>query len=224
MSPGMATGMENAVPVLFRSFQFQGVLRVEESDRGGQVYRLEPELRWGLIQHGFLSLRVSFALEEGNRRRSGNAMLQGFYNLNRETSNLPATAIVIGTTLPTGIEAPGIGGLARGIVSKTVGRIQFNLNAELAKLTGVADDERQLRYTFGIGADYRIDRPNLLRSALFVEQAEKRLEEPQWRLQLGVFHAITGAIALAIGAEAGLTPSAPAYQFTIGYQQTFQLQ
>jgi len=219
----MATGMENAVPVPFRAFQLQGLFRVEESDSGGQVYRLEPELRWGVLRNAFLSLRVPFALEEGNRRRSGNAMLQGFYNLNRETSALPATAIVIGATLPTGIEAPGIGGLARGILTKTVGPAQFNMNAQLEKFSGVSEDERKLRYTFGIGADYRINRANLLRSALFIEQAEKKSDEPQWSLQFGVFHAVTDTIAIAIGADAGLTPSAPAYQFTIGYQQTFRM-
>src|SRR5207245_8356327 len=78
MSPGMATGMENAFPVPFRALQFQNVVRFEESNRGDKIYRVEPELRWGLVRYGFVSLRAPLAFGPGVSRDSGNVGLQGF--------------------------------------------------------------------------------------------------------------------------------------------------
>src|SRR2546428_11148943 len=76
MSPGMATGMENAFPVPFRGLQFQNVVRFEESNRGGKIYRVEPELRWRIVRYGFVSLRAPLALRPGVRGESGGLRLQ----------------------------------------------------------------------------------------------------------------------------------------------------
>jgi len=219
MSAGMATQMDNAFPVSFRALQLQTVFRVEDSPRGGNVYRLEPELRWGLVQRGYVSLRPQFEFEAGVRRESGNLRAQGFYNVTDETPVLPATAVVIGTTLPTGNDAAGVDGLVRGILTKTAGPVQFNLNAELIKMGAARLSERDLRYRFGLGAD--IGGRTLLRAGFFVEQAEARSALPLWRAQAGIFHHVTPTMAIAVGAEVGLSSSAPDYQFIVGFQHTF---
>ena len=220
MSPGMATGMENAFPVPFRVLQFQNVARFEDSNGGDKIYRLEPEFRWGLVRNGFLSIRSSLAFGPGVSRDSGNLSVQGFYNTSRETPALPATALVLGTTLPTGHDSAGVDGLLRGILTKTAGPAQFNLNAELSKIGAAQPSDRDFRYKFGLGADFGSG--SLIRTGLIVEQAESRGDVPLWRAQAGLFHHITPAVALALGAEVGLSSSAPAYQIIFSYQHTFE--
>lgn len=220
MSPGMATGMENAFPVPFRALQFQNVFRFEDSNRGDKIYRLEPELRWGLLRSGFLSVRSPLAFGPGVSRDSGNLRVQGFYNTSRETSAFPATALVLGTTLPTGHDSAGVDGLIRGILTKSAGVAQFILNAELDKIGAARPAERDFRYRFGIGADFGSE--SLVRTGLLVEQAESRGDVPLWRAQAGFFHHVTPAVALALGAEVGLSRSAPDYQVILGYQHTFE--
>ena len=220
MSPGMATGMENAFPVAFRALQFQNVVRFEESNRGDKIYRVEPELRWGLVRYGFVSLRAPLAFGPGVSRESGDLRLQGFYNFTDETRTLPAMALVVGTSLPTGHDSAGVDALIRGILTKSAGVAQFNLNAELNKMGAARPQEREYRYRFGMGADFGAE--SLVRTGLFVEQSESRGEVPLWRMQAGLFHHFTPTIAVALGAEVGLSSSAPAYQIIIGYQQTFE--
>ena len=220
MSPGMATGMENAFPVPFRALQFQNVIRFEESNRGDKIYRVEPELRWGLARSGFLSVRSQLAFGPGVSRDSGNLRVQGFYNTSRETSALPATALVLGTTLPTGHDSAGVDGLIRGILTKSAGVAQFILNAELDKIGAAQPAERDFRYRFGMGADFGAG--SLVRTGLLVEQSESRGEVSLWRMQAGLFHHFTPTIAIALGAEVGLSSSAPAYQIILGYQHTFE--
>ncbi|OLE57960.1 MAG: hypothetical protein AUI36_14105 [Cyanobacteria bacterium 13_1_40CM_2_61_4] len=220
MSPGMATGMENAFPVPFRALQFQNVVRFEESNRGDRIYRVEPEFRWGLLRSGFVSLRAPLAFGSGVSRDSGSLNVQGFYNTSRETAALPATAFVLGTTLPTGHDSAGLDGLIRGILTKSAGWAQVNLNAELNKIGAAQPAEREYRYRFGAGADFGAD--NLVRTGLFVEQSESKGEVPLWRMQAGLFHHFTPTIAVALGAEVGLSRSAPDYQVILGYQHTFE--
>ena len=220
MSPGMATGMENAFPVPFRALQFQNVVRFEESNRGDRIYRVEPEFRWGLLRSGFVSLRAPLAFGSGVSRDSGSLNVQGFYNTSRETAALPATAFVLGTTLPTGHDSAGLDGLIRGILTKSAGWAQVNMNAELNKIGAAQPAEREYRYRFGAGADFGAD--NLVRTGLFVEQSESKGEVPLWRMQAGLFHHFTPTIAVALGAEVGLSRSAPDYQVILGYQHTFE--
>ena len=220
MSPGMATGMENAFPVPFRALQLQNVVRFEESNRGDKIYRVEPELRWGLVQYGFVSLRAPLAFGPGVSRESGDLRLQGFYNFTDETRTLPAMALVVGTSLPTGHDSAGVDALVRGILTKSAGWAQVNLNAELNKIGAAQPAERDFRYRFGMGADFGAE--SLVRTGLFVEQSESRGEVLLWRMQTGLFHHFTPTIAVALGAEVGLSRSAPDYQFILGYQHTFE--
>jgi len=219
MRSGMATQMENAFPVSFRSIQLQTVFRVEDSKGGDKIYRFEPELRWGLVRRGYVSLQPRFEFQHGSRRDSGNLRAQGFYNFIDETRVLPATALVVGTTLPTGNDSSGVDALIRGILTKSAGPAQFNVNAELSKIGAAQPTERDFRYRIGIGAD--VGGVTLFRSGLFVEQAEMRSTTPLWRMQAGIFHNFSPTIAIAVGAEVGVSRSAPDYQVILGYQHTF---
>src|SRR5207245_10075184 len=77
MSPGIATGMENAFPVPFRALQFQNVIRFEESNRGDKIYRVEPQLRWALPRSAFRFVRSALAFGPGVARASGNVPVLG---------------------------------------------------------------------------------------------------------------------------------------------------
>ncbi len=219
MSAGMATQMQNAFPVPYRAVQLQTVFRVEARDRAGELYRLEPEFRWGLVRDGFVLIRPELRFGPGEGKESGNLRVQGFYNFTQETQVLPATALVVGTTLPTGNDAAGVDGLIRGILTKSAGPAQFNLNAEVTKMGGVRPMERDVRYRFGLGTDYGAR--TMLRTGLFVERAESRGGTPMWSAQAGLFHHLNPTMAIALGAEVGLSRSAPDYQIILGYQQTF---
>jgi hypothetical protein len=230
MNAGMATRMQNAFAVPHRQFQLQTLFRMEDQGAEGFRYRFEPELRWGVAPRTFITVGTSWVFDSTEAEDDRNLSVQALYNFNRETEWLPAAALMVGTAFPTGPEAAGLGALVMGILTKTVGRAEINLNAQIARAAFRNADEPEYRYRTGIGLDHPLDfgpssgewgLRTLLRTALFLEQEEERGGNPIWTLETGLFHNFTPASALALGAEFRLSAGRPDVQIVLGYQHTF---
>ncbi len=230
LEEGIPTEIEDASSIAFRSLEQQSVFKFEHGGERGEIFRLEPELQWGVIKNGQVGLRVPFFVGVGDREGSGDILLEGLYNFNVETRTVPATALRVGFELPSGKDSEGVNSVVKGILTKGMQQSRFHLNAGFTNLGAARGGERDFRYKIGLGTDHPLDfglfplaigLDNLVIADVFVEQSALKGEHPLWTAELGVRHQFNPWTVFTMGAGAGLSHEAPDYLLTVGYQYTF---
>ncbi len=230
LEEGIPTAIEDAYTIAFRSFEQQTRLNYEDDGERGDIFRLEPELKWGVIKNGQLELRAPFFIGGGDREGSGDLELEGLYTLNVETVTLPATALRLGFAFPSGEDSEGVDTTVKGILTKGVQRARFHVNAGVTHVGAADSQEREFRYKVALGADHPLDfglfplatgLDNLVIADVFVEQSALEGQDPLWMGELGIRHQLNPWSVLAIGAGAGFSRAAPDYSLTIAYQYAF---
>ena len=229
MNAGMATSMRNAFPPAERTLQVETVFRSEDIEGADSLYRLEPQLLWGIIPQGFIAVGTSLAFANREAEDSGNVNVQALYNFASEGRRLPAAALMFGTDLPTGSDANRWGVHAMVILTKRIRKAEISFNAEIGKNAFQGADGRDFIYRLGLGADYPLDflpvpagGSALLRTAIILEQQEDRRASPVWQWEGSVFFPLDAAAAVAIGAHFALAREQPGFELFLGYQQMFQ--
>jgi hypothetical protein len=159
--------------------------------------------------------------------KSGDVRLSALYNLNQETLDLPAFGIKLGVELPTGIASHGTELELTGIVTRSVGRLSFHLNASYQALTAARNDERDGRYALALGASYPLGAPHATRTTLvadvFTEQAARHGEDNVVGVELGLRYQLTSRWTWDAGV--GTAVAGPAdrtrFSFTTGISLGF---
>lgn len=230
LEEGAPTEIDDAYPIAFRSIEQQTLFNFESNGERGDIFRLEPEVKWGFIKNAHVALRVPFFLGEGDREESGDLNLEGLYNFNVETRRLPAMALSVGVEFPSGNDSSGVDTTAKGILTKGIQRARFHFNAGFTFVGANKRQERDFRYKFVLGADHPLDfglfplaigLDNLLIANVVVEQTALTGKPPLWTGEIGGRHQFNPWTVFAIGAGAGLSRGAPDYRLTIAYQYTF---
>ncbi len=230
LEDGIPTEIEDASPIAFRSLEQQSRFNYEDDGERGGIFLLEPELTWGLIKNGQVTVRAPFVIGGGNRSGSGDLKLEALYNFNVETRMVPAMALSVGVSFPSGENSEGVGTTVKGIMTKGVRRARFHLNGGVTNVGAAPSEERDIRYTIGLGTDHPLDfglfplaigLDNLVIANVFVEQSALRGEQLLWTGELGVRHQFKPWTVFAIGAGAGLSRGAADYRLTVAYQYTF---
>jgi len=141
--------------------------------------------------------------EIDDRPKSGDLRLSALYNFNQETLVLPAFAVRVGVEAPPGVDARGFGVEAKGIVTKSIERLSFHLNAGYEFLTASRDDERDGRYKLALGSSYPVGAPRFTRATLvvdvFAEQSVSRREAPVVGAEAGLRYQLTPRIVWDVG-------------------------
>jgi Putative MetA-pathway of phenol degradation len=164
------------------------------------------ELLYGALpnlQIGVGSMLSTDPREIDEPPKSGDLRFNALYNFNQETLQLPAFAVKVGLEAPTGVEARGFGVEAKGIVTKSIERLSFHLNAGYEFLTATRHDERDGRYELALGASYPVGAPRFTRATLiadvFTEQSVRRGESNVVGTELGLRYQLTPRIVWDIG-------------------------
>jgi Putative MetA-pathway of phenol degradation len=135
--------------------------------------------------------------------KSGDLELSALYNFNQETLTLPAFGVKLEVNLPTGVESKGVEVQVKGIVTKSVGRLSFHLNAGYEFLTDAEPGERDGRYELVLGASYPLGSPHYTRATLiadvFTEQGIHRKEANVVGAEIGVRYQLTSRLVWDIG-------------------------
>src|SRR5262249_14639715 len=107
--------------------------------------------------------------EIDDRPKSGDLRLSGLYNFNQETLDLPAFALKLGLSAPTGIDSRGVTVELKGIVTRSIERLSLHLNGGYEVTTDSRRDERDGRYKLAIGGSYPVGAPQFTRATLVVD-------------------------------------------------------
>src|SRR5262245_9068463 len=135
--------------------------------------------------------------------KSGDLELSALYNFNQETLTLPAFGVRLDVNLPTGVESRGVEVELKGIVTKSVGRLSFHLNAAYQFLIDVGPGERDGRYEFVLGASYPLGAPQHTRTTLiadvFTEQSVRHGEDNVVGAEIGFRYQVTSQLVWDVG-------------------------
>ena len=162
------------------------------------LYGALPNLQLGL---GTTLLTDPHEVHE--QTKSGDLRVSGLYNVNQETLNLPAFGLKLELNLPTGVDSAGADVEVKGIVTKSIHRLSFHLNAGYAFVSGTTPDERDGRYEITLGASYPVGAPQYTRTTLvadlFTEQGDRRGGSNVFGAEVGFRHQLTQRIVVDAG-------------------------
>jgi hypothetical protein len=162
------------------------------------LYGALPNLQLGL---GTTLLTDPHEIHE--QTKSGDLRVSGLYNVNQETLTLPAFGLKVELNLPTGVDSAGVDVEVKGIVTKSIHRLSFHLNAGDAFVSGTTPDERDSRYEVTLGASYPVGAPQYMRTTLvgdlFTEQGDRRGGSNVFGAEVGFRHQLTQRIVVDAG-------------------------
>lgn len=222
--------VEDAFVIAFRSIEQQPVFRYERGGERGEVFTLEPELKWGLMKNGQVELAAPFFIGPGERKGSGSIKVEGLYNFNLETAFIPATALRFGLELPSGEDTSGVDSTVRGIATKGFARGRLHLNAGFINIGDPGPRERAYIYQVVVGADHPADfgllpiaigLDNLVMVDVVVQRAAQAGGDPLVLAEGGLRHQVNPWTLLTFGVGLGIAGETPDVQATVGYQYTF---
>ncbi len=218
------TRIEDAYPISFRSFEFQTRIGYEsETDVGKDTGVFEGELKWGFLKnaHLVLGLPINFGsnLEPD---LNGDVRFESLYNFNVETLTLPAFAFKVDFLLPFGNDSQGIDLDLVAIATKGIGQSRFHFNGIYRVNGGRGPGERRHLYVFGIAFDHPIDLDHLFTADFFVEQAERKGQEPFYSFVIGMRKQVNpwSVLTMGVGHAFGNDRAAD-FIATLGFQVNF---
>jgi hypothetical protein len=230
LDEGLPVSIEDAFPIPYRQREVQALGQydnVRDDPKGDNLFTLEPRFEAGLFRNFQAEIGVPYRLGSASDRDSGDVNIDGLYNFNAETLDLPAFALKAGVGVPFGRDSQGAQTVLKGIVTKTVGETWENrrvhLNAAwLHKFNRRTEDERRDGYLIGVGysqpvASDTVVVADLVREYQIEEDREANLVEAGVRWQL------TPLTVVSAGAGAGFLDESPRFRFLIGIQHTLTL-
>ncbi len=222
--------VEDAFVIAYRSIEQQPVFRYERGGERGEIFTLEPELKWGLMKNAQVEIAAPFFIGPGERKGSGSIKVEGLYNFNLETALIPATALRFGLEFPSGEDASGVDSTVRGIVTKGFARGRVHLNGGFTNIGDPDPRERAYIYQVVVGADHPADfgllpiaigLDNLVMVDLVVQRAALEGGDPLVLAEAGLRHQVNPWTLLTFGLGLGIAGESPDVQATVGYQYTF---
>ena len=168
--------------------------------------RFPVELLWGALPNLQLGIGSTFSTDPRTIEdpgRSGDVTLGALYNLNQETLWLPAFGAKLEVELPTGVRSSGVDVELKGIVTKSIERLSFHLNAAGLFTGDPHGDERDARWELVLGASYPIGAPQYTRLTLvgdvFAEQAHRHGESDLVGVEIGLRYQLTPRMVWDVG-------------------------
>jgi hypothetical protein len=222
--------LEDAYPIAHGEIAIEAGAGVTTERRGRTRGVFPIEILYGALPNFHVGLGTTLLTDLHDiedEPRLGNLTLSGLYNFNQETLSLPALALKLDVTLPTGIDSKGVDVGLKGIVTRSVGRLGFHLNGGYRFLNGTTGDERRGRYELALGATYPIWAPLHTRTTLiadvFTTQSAKRHGSNVVGAEVGVRYQLTPQVVWDAGA--GTEFAGPAerarFFFTTGFSFGF---
>lgn len=219
LEPGLPLTVEDAYPIAYRSREVQGVFQYDRAS-GDDLYAFEPRLDLGLLPNLQASLSLPYRLGSAEAADSGDATLEGLYNLNSEGLYLPAFALAASASAPFADDDGHWETEIKGIVTRSLGgylprRLHLNLSW-LHDFTG-NDEERENRYRVVLGYSQPVSSDTVLIADI---SHERRLAEGQEQnlAEAGVRYQLTPLAVLSAGGGVGLGQDDPDLRVTFGLQ------
>lgn len=204
--------------------------------RGGTYnWGFEPEVAYGILPRTQMEVGLPLVFVDGAAgRRSGIAGLDIsiLYNLNVETTSLPALGLVAGVLAPIGALAPDKAyPSVKAMVTRTYGWARFHVNAlytvgTASASTPSADGEvgELSRWLGGLAVDRTYPLKSMLITAeLFARQPIHDDADVEWNAGAGVRYQLDPVFAVDVGAGRRLTGDDQSWFVTFGLARAFAI-
>lgn len=213
-------------------------LRLEHSPRGVYTWGIDPEIAYGLAPRTQLEVGLPIALiDRGTSGRStglSGVDVSLLYNLNAETSSLPALGVRTSVLVPAGSLAPDRAyPSVKGILTRTYRWARVHLNGEYT--FGTSPDAQTAagigagavevsRWLGGVALDRTFPlRALLLTGEVYARQPLHEAEDVEWNAAAGLRYQIDPLLAFDAGIGRRLSGDVQPWYITFGIARVFAL-
>jgi hypothetical protein len=219
---------EDAYAVERYAFELLAPYRFEHERLGGDRHVVAPELEYGLIPNGQVSLRVPLAAVNdvgGTQWGLAGIRAAALYNFNMEGPGLPAIAIRTDWTLPVGnVAGDRLRVMVKGIATRSWGRTRLHVNAAVGL---GSDDPSAVESPPRWQASAAVDRTLLRQSVLVIGELEASRTLHGAPVQLNAAAGFrwqwTPTLVLDVGVSRRLRSDGPDIGLTAGLSHVFAL-
>ena len=224
LEENLPTELQDAYPTAFRNVELQGVVRyLDEGKEHRFLY--QPIVEIGILPNTEFS--ISGILYSGNADTKGSGDLSSelFYNFNTESVWIPATALAVEGTFPTGEASRGVDVTTKLIFSKmpylrTTLLHRLHLNLLWTYNGGKDEDERRNILKGILGFSMRAGKDGSFIIDYVREQKEMKGEHANL-LEAGYRRQLTPFTLATLGGGVGMGADSEQYRVTVGFQHSF---
>ena len=219
---------EDTIPQEYLGREFQLVNRYERTGEGEDRWLVEPRFEFGIWHNTQLTIAAPFLFGDADEGDGlGPVEVDLLYNINQETLDLPAFAVVAGAEFTGAAAAGGGDGIDPFVgfnVDYTLGRSSLNQKLHLNLMYqfngSQLEDERDGRYEAVLGYSYAVEASTLLVADIARWQEMEENEEVNL-VEFGIRQALTPQTVLSVGVGFGIGDESPDARLTLGFQYEF---
>jgi len=230
---GRPIRVEDAFPVERHAFELQlAPLRLERAAGGVYRWEVEPEIAYGILPGAQIEVGLPLVAIDGPDGERGQGLagvaVAALYNLNVETTYLPAFAVAGEVLIPAGEFGPDRAyPSVKGIATRTFRFARFHLNGQytFGDEPGAGEDAGEAsRWMAGLAVDRALPLRSLLITAdLFAEQPLHDAADPVWTAEAGFRFQTSPQFALDAGLGRQLNGDERAWYLTFGFARALAL-
>ncbi len=164
LDEGRPLRVEDPYPIAYRELALEAGVGFSINRRSDDSFLSSVELLYGAYPNLQVGIGTNLSTEPDNEQaKFGDIELEALYNFNQETLRIPALAVKLEFTIPSGVDSPGISAKIKGLMTKSYGRLSTHINAGYQYLNGDRDGKRDNRLEFILGASYPVGAPQYTR-------------------------------------------------------------
>jgi hypothetical protein len=210
LDPNRPIQMEDAYAIPKGEIGVESGVRVNDRRAGRTRFVFQPQIIYGAFDNAQIEIQGDLFTEPSSvvgANKSGDLHLGLLYNFNTETLAWPAFAVRVETDLPTGVNSRGLDTQVTGVLTRSVGRMRFHLNAGYTFLGSARGVEREGAYRVVAAMSYPIGYPHRFRETLIVDvytrQSDLIGQRNNTGIELGLRHQLTSRVVLdgGLGSE-----------------------
>ncbi|MCA9466616.1 MAG: hypothetical protein KC643_14410 [Nitrospira sp.] len=212
LDPNRPIQMEDAYAIPQGEIGLEGGIRVNDRHKGKTQVVTQPQIIYGAFRNTQIEIQSDLLTEPRTVRgsnKSGDLHLGVLYNFNTETLLLPAFAIRLEADFPTGVRSQGFDTQMTGILTRSIGRLRFHLNAGYTRLGKAQTGEREGTYRLVAAVSYPLGYPSRFRETLladiFTRQSDLVGQANHTGIEIGIRHQLSSRLVLDAGLASELT-------------------
>ena len=221
--------IEDAYVVRLGEFELQSVARFDKNTHGSagpDLWNLTPEVKFGATKNLELIVGTNYAAGNQSGANQGAGSFVALYNINPNTTYVPAFAVQVGYATPYGSGQKTATYTLKGIATKNLGppdsSPRLDLNVIWTHRTQAEGSTRGDQLQFGVAYSMLI-RSDTALVVDYVHGATSSKGKTENIVDVGFRHEVTSNLALSVGAGIGVGGDSPNYRFIFALQRSFQL-
>lgn len=207
---GRPLRIEDAYPIAYGEMSAEMGVGAQHNRHSPDRALFPIELLYGAYWNLHIGLGTTLAtdprtIEEPDK--SGDLRAFALYNFNQETLLLPATALKLHLSFPTGVRSHGVDTTLTGILTRSFGQFRTHVNAGYSFIGEASNRQRHGRYELVLGAQYPLGYPRYFNTTIladvFTEQSVHSGERNPSGVELGFRQQLAPLVVadLGIGTE-----------------------